>query len=184
MRPFGLLLAACLCTVLLYDRLAGRFPVVLAAAVDSSARQESRLEKLQHYQVASQLLDVALVKYHDLRKAELDQTISDVYATFRSKLSANLQATWDRMKSGAKDFKWRQTPGLSDEVIKQEEESRQVLDKQVKAFYASLMDPSTQQARDWGKQHEKRPGETEIRMEQEFVELLTHERDEARAALR
>ena len=25
MRPFGLLLATCLCTVLLYDRLAGRF---------------------------------------------------------------------------------------------------------------------------------------------------------------
>ena len=122
MRQVVLLILGCFCGVLLYDRVSGpdsagtlRGSSVHIGFADAEGSGESRLQKLQHYQVALQLLEAELAKYQELRKAELKQMTQDVYASFRTKLTPELQETWDRMKDGKKDYAWEQKRKTMDE---------------------------------------------------------------------
>jgi hypothetical protein len=184
MRPIVLLLAACLCAILYHDPVASPY---LAAAPPSTAAtpsHETRLEQLQHYQVASQLLEMELAKYHDLRKAELIEMAPEVFEAFRRKLSKDLQPTWDRMRHFGEDYNWRHSPARTGEEMDKENANRELLNKQVNLFRESLQDARTADAKAWGKQFENRPSEKEIRLEEELISLFTRERDEARAGLK
>ncbi len=189
MRQVVLLILGCFCGVLLYDRVSRPDSAALRAAqASTSASQmpgsgETRLQKLQHYQVALQLFEAELAKYQELRKAELKQMTQDVYASFRTKLTPELQETWDRMKDGKKDYAWEQKRKTMDEYEK-ERKKREMLDAQVKSYYQSLLDARTDDAKNWEKQFEDRPAEKEIHTEAELIALLARERDGARAALK
>lgn len=188
MRQVALLVLGCVCGVFLYDRVSGPHAATLRAAQASgSASQtpvsgETRLQKLQHYQAASQLLETELAKYQELRKAELKHMTPDVYDSFRTKLAPELQETWDRMKDGKKGYAWEQKRKTMDEYEK-ERKNREMLDVQVKAYYQALLDARTDDAKKWEKQFEDRPTEKEIHVEADLIALLTRERDGARAAL-
>jgi hypothetical protein len=192
MRPTGFLLAACLCAILLYDRVSGRFAAaVLAAAPTSAAQssplQETRLEKLQHYQVASQLLEMDLAKYRELRKAELSQMVPVVKRRFRNVLKKELQPVWDRMNNEYLSIAWKdglQKNQKGSEIFDQEMENRRLLEMRSKLFEEALTDARTEEAKAWSNTFEDLPSEKEVRMDDELIHLFTRERDEARAALK
>jgi hypothetical protein len=152
MRPFGLLLAACLCTCLLYDRFAGRFPsAVLAAAAAPEARNqtltrpETRLEKLQHFEV---LLRLVAVEHSSLKSAEESwRFIRDAEAEKFFKERPDKYKDWEPFRQATQKF---------------DSEIAKAIDKRI-------------QGNDATKQYL----ETKA-----FVEMLEHERDAAREALK
>jgi hypothetical protein len=170
---------------LLVRPLSGLDPAALHAAQTSAPRSpasgETRLQQLQHYQAVLQVLDIEVARYQALRNAELKE--KDIYASFRKRLTKDLQETWDRMKDPKKDFAWKEKTQRTDDESQREYEKKEMLDAKVKAYYQSLLDPRSDDAKKWEKQFEGRPAEKEIHREADLIALLTRERDETRAAL-
>jgi hypothetical protein len=179
-----------MCGILMYDRLSGSYAPGLhaaqapASAFRPSASDETRLQKLQHYQVASQLLQMELAKYAELRTAELREMMPVVKATFAQPLSKNLQATWDRMNNPNLEYIWKSSDANTAEGERKEEENKTFLDKEFKSFWQSLLDARSASAKEWERRFASRPVEKEIRIEAELIPLFMRERDEARAALK
>jgi hypothetical protein len=188
MRPIGLLLAACLCAILLYDRVSGPLSAVEVAAApgpgNETSHQPTHLEKLQHCLTASQLLEIELAKHRELRRAELSDMTPAVEATFRKDLSKELQATWDRMHDAFADEQWKRDHFETKAVWDKEFHDKAMLGRHYKLFLESLTDPRTEASKAWAKVVEKIPAEKAIRAQGELVLMFNHERDVALAALK
>jgi hypothetical protein len=184
MRPFGLLLAACVCTVLLYDRLSGRFPRVQAAAAKSSPAAETRLEKLQHCLAVSQLLEIDLSRYRQLRTAQLDDMVTAVQADFRILLGREQQGTWDRLLDEDLFKKWKSEHSDNYAAWVKEFNDRDMLQRHYKLYREAIADPRTEAARAWRQKFEKFPLENEMRVYESRILMFQHEREAALAALK
>jgi hypothetical protein len=190
MRPLGLLLAACLCCVLLYDRLAGHFPgTVLAAApgtaVQSSLRRESRLEKLQHFDVLLRLIaveDKELTRLEELRGAATSQLFDRL---FRERLEKQLQSTWDRMNAAVSNSEWRERlPADKRDAIIEDENKRRVRIREIKdETVRALKNPNDEFKKALNKGVDESPVGKEYLALFHLVALLEHERDAVRDAL-
>lgn len=192
MRQVGLLIVVVTCGTVLYDRLSGPPLAGLRAAQSSASSQssasgETRLQKLQHYQVASQLLETEMAKYRDLRNAELKRMTTVAGKEFRRKLSKEMQEVWDRLNNEWAALAWRdRLPHGANEqaLLDKEMERKDALKEQYKSFQEALTDPRSEAARSWEKVFEDLPAEKEIRAKRELIDLFTQERNEARAALK
>jgi hypothetical protein len=183
MRPIVLLLAACLCVILLYDRLSNPFA---AAAVPGSAAQSSQqlshLEKLQHCLAASQLFEIELAGYRELRKTELNDMVPEVEKAFRDGLSKELQETWDRIHNTYANEEWERNHFRETKTTEKEWRNKEMLKRHFRSFFDSLTDPRTEAAKAWAKHVETLPEEKEIRAQERLVLMFARERDEALAA--
>jgi hypothetical protein len=168
MRPIVLLLAACLCAILLYDRVASPFP--------------TRLQKLQHCLAASQLLEIELAKYRSLREAQLNDMTRELKLAYQKSLDKDLQATWDRLLDEDAYKQWGSKQTLQ-KVVDKEIDDRLMLERHFKLFWEAIKDPRTEASKLWSKHVETLPSETEIRAQGELVIKFARERDAALAAL-
>jgi len=189
MRPFGLLLAASLCTVLLYDRLAGRFPTTVLAAAPAPAAQlsphhETRSETLQRCLAASQLIDLELARYRELRAVEVADLVKIVKATFRKNLNKALQETCDRVFDETAASVWDDQHRDAFAQLTREYHDREMLTELYKFYRGSLCDPRTDAAKALRKEFESHALEKEARVYEERILLFDRDREAALAALK
>jgi hypothetical protein len=202
MRPFGLLLAACLCSLLLYDRLAGRFPTAVLAAGAAPApwndtslmnrpypSQETRLQKLQHFQVASQLLDAQRQKVRDLEKEQNEQLEAEIKTMFAEQLSKDLLATWERMNDHSTQLAWQSEiftlPQEKKEALRdQERKNEELLKKQKEAWDDVLHNPQSAAAKSLNMRVTASSWYNHLQKERELRGLFLREVNAAGAALK
>jgi hypothetical protein len=193
MRPFGLLLAACVCTVLPYDRLAGRFLDVLLAAASAptiapqtSVRPETRLEKLQHYEVLLRLRAVEDAKLDGAEKFWRFLRDNAADELFKTRLDKKLRPTWERMKSFSDYDKWKDSLAADkkDEMVDEEDKRTKLLKEQWEPFRRATQKFDSEIAKAVDKKIENEPGTKTYLGQKAFVEMLEHERDAAREALK
>jgi hypothetical protein len=158
----------------------------VGAMAQSPGSGETRLQNLQHYQVALQLLELELAKYRDLRNQELKRMTPVAGKVFRHLLAKDMQKVWDRMNDPMKDASWQDNIPAEkrSETHDKETANRSRIETDYKSFLEALADPHSEAARSWDKVFEDLPSEKEIRAQKELINLFTHERDQARAALK
>jgi hypothetical protein len=195
MRPTVCFLAGCLCSLLL----AGRIPSLFSASGNSgassavspttSAKHETRIERLQHYRLAAELLDRELRKLEELAKQQKEQADALGKAVFRERLSKELQATFDRMYDRELYRAWlehavKSLPTDKQAELEDQERKRvKTVDAKNSEYAISLLNQEGETYKTLMKRYEELPWKKEARMQNALVEVLTRERDEARAAL-
>ena len=202
MRPFGLFLAACLCGLLLYDRPSGRFPAEVLAAAAAPAplndpslmnrpypSQETRLQKLQHFQIASQLLEAQRQKVQDLEKEQNEKVQGVIRTMFAEGLSKDLRATWERMNDVSKQFTWRdqidRMPLEKKEVLReQEHRNEELLTNQKQEYDGVLRDPRSADSKSLNLRFRALPWYNDFQKERELLDLFRNELNEARTSLK
>jgi hypothetical protein len=191
MRPFFLLLAAIFCALLLCDRLAIRFPTAVVAAAPaptsdahSFSHHDTRSETLQRCLAASQLLEIELSRYRELRAVEVADMDDDVIATFRNSLNKMLQGTWDRLLDEDAYKRWELNHLQDTAEWNREYHDRAMLQRRVKLYRESLCDPRTDAAKARRKQFENHPLEKEARLHEDRVLMFDRDREAALAALK
>jgi hypothetical protein len=193
MRPLGLLLTACLSSVLFYDLLAGRFPAVLAAAAPTSAaqsspREETRLQKLQHLQATMDLLSV---EYNQLNALQgkfdsLRTTVAD--EMFGERLDKDLRATWQRFeRSPAAVYdEWKEhlPADKKDAMIAEDNKRKELINQKEEEYKKAIEDHQSEAAKALDTKLDKFPITKQYLNQKSFAELLERERLVAREALR
>jgi hypothetical protein len=190
MRPFALLVAACLCAILLYDRASSPFPAGTLAAVVSGPtaqtlqHQETRLEKLQHYQVLMHLLAVERddLKYRTENRNDVEKQLSE--DTFEEQIDKELRPTWRRMR--VLDFNWRDNlpADKKEAMIEEENKRKELIERQRDSYTKALQNRGSEAAKALAKKLDMLPVGKEFRAQQDFVNMLERERAEAREALK
>jgi hypothetical protein len=192
MRPIGLLLAACLCAILLYDRGASPVPSLLAAAPASTPpaapRRETRLEKLEHYGLACEILakEKAVTEYLESKREETMHNLTVAIASQRA--TKEVQARWKRYGHQELEFAREQEinrlpPEKQAAAREEDDKNGKIIGQILTTYRQELKDPNSAAAKDFEKRFEESDWSKQLRFDKELVRRLTRERDETRAAL-
>ncbi len=193
MRPLGLFLAACLCAALLHGRVSNPFlPAVLAAApapiAKSPPREETRLERLQHYALACQILAKEETEAAYLGLDWKDYRYGFANHIAYTRCSKELRATWDRITDKSKADEWeeelkRLPPEKQAAARDQEDKNNKEIEKKRLSYHEAIKVPSGAASKDFETQLEESPRSKKLRFAKEIVRRLTREQQETRAAL-
>ncbi len=163
-------------------------PPAAARVETKSHHNETRLETLQHYRLAGELLEMEQRKLQDLEKHNEAQFDALVKATFRERLGKELQPTWDRLNDGLLNFQWdakvQALPAEKQAEIREvETKSVTIVNKELDSYKQAMQDRESEVSKTLAKKYHDLPATEESRMEHHLVRILARERDETRAAL-
>jgi hypothetical protein len=199
MRHAGLVFAAGVVTTLLCCRVFGPLPASTIAAspppwLDKSLErmpfppEETRLQKLQHYQVACQLLDMEEGKRGKLEQGRQHQVDKLSDFMFAEGLDKEPRATWERMHDDYQYSAWasstRKLPATEAAALfEREEKTRDELRDKKQAYLANLNEGRGPAAKAFQMRFQTLAWSRNLDKQIRLIEMLTKERDKAQSAL-
>jgi hypothetical protein len=194
MRPIILCLSVCVLATCLHEMIYAPFRAQMTAAVaqettgQSTLRSETRLQKLEHYAAASEILtkEKAAAEYLESQREPARNRLR--FEVGFERATKEVQATWDRYGDDAKKLAWetaiqQMSPDKQAAALEQDAKNRTVITQIRETVEQELKDPNSPASKELAKKLEGSTWLKDLRLEKELVRRLTRERDETRAAL-